>query len=191
MNGSQQQAPGWPGIRPRWTSSAKYGLGTAVGRESRVWFTVSHGIVNEVYYPRLDQANTRDFGLLVADGSNFFSEEKRHTVQEIRHLAPGVPGYRLTNTCVQGRYRILKTVLTDPRPQPPGHSGTAVRSGSFPGGAALRARGWNSRPPSAPRRNGSGFESQEPSSRSFLTLTTRTPRHQAEWTGEPLCSGHI
>jgi glucoamylase len=29
-------------------------------------------------------------------------------------VASGVPGYHLANTCVQGRYRILKTVLTDP-----------------------------------------------------------------------------
>ena len=115
MDHSEQHAPGGPGIRPRWTSSAKSGLGTAIGPESQVWFTISHGIVNEVYYPRLDQANIRDFGLLVADGANFFSEEKRHTVQEILPLAQGVPGYRLTNTCVRGRYRIVKTVLTAPR----------------------------------------------------------------------------
>ena len=115
MNGDLQQAPGRPGIPPRWTSSAKSGVGTAATRESRVWFTLSHGIVNEVYYPRLDQANTRDFGLLVADGADFFSEEKRHTLQEIRPLAQGVPGYRLTNTCLQGRYRITKTVLADPQ----------------------------------------------------------------------------
>jgi glucoamylase len=115
MNESQRQAPGWPGIPPRWTSSAKSGVGTAASSESRVWFTISHGIVNEVYYPRLDQANTRDFGLLVADGSGFFSEEKRHTVQEILPLEQGVPGYRVTNTCSQGRYRLVKTILTDPR----------------------------------------------------------------------------
>ena len=42
-------APGWPGIPPRWTSSAKTGLGTAVSRDSRVWFTLSHGILNEIY----------------------------------------------------------------------------------------------------------------------------------------------
>ncbi len=41
-------APGWPGIPARWTSSAKTGLGTAIGRDSRVWFTVGHGILNEV-----------------------------------------------------------------------------------------------------------------------------------------------
>jgi glucoamylase len=115
MNESQRQAPGWPGIPPRWTSSAKSGVGTAASSESRVWFTISHGIVNEVYLPRLDQANTRDFGLLVADGSGFFSEEKRHTVQEILPLEQGVPGYRVTNTCSQGRYRLVKTILTDPR----------------------------------------------------------------------------
>jgi glucoamylase len=65
-------APGVPGIAPRWTSSAKSGVGTAIRDESRAWFTVSHGIVNEVYYPRLDQANTRDLGFIVTDGEALF-----------------------------------------------------------------------------------------------------------------------
>jgi glucoamylase len=111
---SEQQAPGWPGIPPKWTSSAKSGVGTAATGLSRVWFTTSHGIVNEVYFPRLDQANTRDLGLLVTDGSSFFSEEKRHTISRIFPIADGVPGYRIMNTCTQGRYRITKTVVTDP-----------------------------------------------------------------------------
>jgi glucoamylase len=106
-------APGSPGIEPRWTSSAKSGIGTALDGRSRVWFAVSHGIVDEVYYPRVDQANTRDLELLVT-APGFFSEEKRHTRSEIQLLAPGVPGYRLVNTCVQGRYRIVKAVVTDP-----------------------------------------------------------------------------
>jgi glucoamylase len=71
-------APGWPGISPKWTSSAKRGVGTALTAASRVWFTLSHGILNEIYFPRLDQACTRDLGLIVTDGSEFFSEEKRH-----------------------------------------------------------------------------------------------------------------
>ncbi|HEX7406039.1 MAG TPA: glucan 1,4-alpha-glucosidase [Candidatus Binatia bacterium] len=107
-------APGHPGIAPRWTSSAKTGVGTAISGLSRVWFTISHGIVNEVYYPRIDQANTRDFGLLIADGAQFLSEEKRDTRCEILPLAQGVPGYRLTNTCTQGRYRIEKVIVTEP-----------------------------------------------------------------------------
>jgi glucoamylase len=108
------KATGAPGMDPRWTSSAKNGVGTAYSSQSRVWFTISHGIINEVYYPRVDQANIRDLGLIVTDGATFFSEEKRHAKSDVAMLAPGVPGYRLTNTCRSGRYRIVKTIVTDP-----------------------------------------------------------------------------
>jgi glucoamylase len=107
-------APGWPGIEPRWTSSAKTGVGTALNLHSRVWFTLSHGILNEIYFPRVDQACTRDFGLIVTDGLSFFSEEKRHCTFENLPIEPGVPAYELTNTHIEGRYRIEKEVLTDP-----------------------------------------------------------------------------
>src|SRR5580704_4173897 len=76
--------PGWPGIPGRWTSSAKSGVGTALAAPSRVWSTLSHGILNEVYYPGVDQACTRDFGLIVTDGKSFFSEEKRDATSVIR-----------------------------------------------------------------------------------------------------------
>src|SRR6266536_946245 len=109
------RAPGYPGIPPRWTSSAKSCVGTAIDAQSRVWFTLSHGIVNEVYFPRLDQANTRDFGLIVTDRNIFFSEEKRAASSQVAPLAQGVPGYRITSDCVQGRYRIIKTIFTDTR----------------------------------------------------------------------------
>ena len=72
---------------------------------SRVWFTLSHGILNEVYYPRLDQACLRDLGLIVTDGREFVSEEKRDAVSRLEWLAPGVPAFRLVNTCREGRYR--------------------------------------------------------------------------------------
>lgn len=109
------RAFGGPGIEPRWTSSAKDGVGTALSGSSPLWFTLSHGIIDEVYYPRPDLANTRDFGLIVTDGQGFFSEEKRDTTCEVERPDPGVPRYRLTNTCSRGRYRIVKTVWADPR----------------------------------------------------------------------------
>lgn len=108
-------APGWPGIPPRWTSSAKTGVGTARNLISRIWFTLSHGIINEIYYPRVDVACVRDMEMLVADGNTFLCEEKRHTTSKVSYLADGVPAFRLENTCVQGRFRIEKEVLTDPR----------------------------------------------------------------------------
>jgi glucoamylase len=109
-----RNAPGWPGIPPRWTSSAKTGVGTALNRHSQVWFTLSHGILNEVYFPRVDQACTRDLGLIVTNGQDFFSEEKRHCTFENKPLEPGVPAIELTNTDISGRYRIHKEVFTDP-----------------------------------------------------------------------------
>ncbi len=114
MSSSEKFAPGWPGIEPRWTSSSKTGVGTALNQHSRVWFTLSHGILNEVYYPRVDQACTRDLGLMVANGKNLFSEEKRHCTFQIAPVEPGVPAYELINTEIAGRYRIEKEVLTDP-----------------------------------------------------------------------------
>ncbi len=108
-------APGWPGIPGRWTSSVKTGVGTSAGRDSHVWFTLSHGILDEVYYPRVDRACTRDLGLLVTDGRTWLSEEKRHTRSETTPSAPGVPAYRVRNTDNDRRYRIEKEVLTDPR----------------------------------------------------------------------------
>lgn len=111
---NEPSAPGWPGIDPRWTSSAKSGVGTTANRSSRVWFTLSHGILNEIYYPRIDQACTRDMGFLIT-APDFFSEEKRDTHSSVEYLVEGVPAYRLTNICKAGRYRIEKTVLADPR----------------------------------------------------------------------------
>src|SRR5262245_785281 len=108
------EAPGKPGIEPRWTSSAKLGVGTAMSGACNVWFTLSHGIINEVYYPRVDIANTRDFGLIVTDGAEYFSEEKRHAVHEYATLEEGVLAFHLTNTCNQGRYSIEKIIFADP-----------------------------------------------------------------------------
>ena len=70
------EAPGSPGIWPRWTSSAKSGIGTALSDTSRVWFTISHGILNEVYYPRVDQACIRDLGLIVTDNDELLRRRK-------------------------------------------------------------------------------------------------------------------
>src|SRR3954463_742597 len=108
-------APGWPGITPRWASSDKAGIGTALSAVSRVWFTLSHGILNEIYYPRIDQACTRDFGLIVTDGEGFFSEEKRDAASTLQAIADGVPAFGIASTCKEGRYRLDKLVLSDPR----------------------------------------------------------------------------
>ncbi len=111
---SLQHAPGWPGIAPRLTSSAKTGVGTAHDTQSPLWFTFSHGVLNELYYPDVDEACTRDMELIITDGKDFVSEEKRHTQSTAGTPGDGVPAYHVINTCSQGCYRIEKDIITDP-----------------------------------------------------------------------------
>ncbi len=114
MNDVPRIAPGGPGIPGRWTSSAKNGIGTALSPASRVWFTHSHGILNEVYFPDVDQACTRNMELLVTNGRDFFSEEKRDTRSTIVAAEGNLPSHHLRNTCLQNRYTIDKTIIADP-----------------------------------------------------------------------------
>ena len=115
MNSSDPSvAFGAPGIEPRWTSSAKAGLGTAYHTSCRLWFTLSHGIVNELYYPTIDQPNTRDFQFLITDGATFCHEEKRDLDHRIEYPERDCVFYRVTNSDRQGRYRLVKHILADP-----------------------------------------------------------------------------
>jgi glucoamylase len=115
MNPPENSIPfGAPGIEPRWTSSAKEGVGTAYHTSCRVWFTLSHGIVNEIYYPHVDQPNTRDFQFLISDGETFCHEEKRDLTHTIEYPERDCLLYRLTNSEPGGRYRVIKHVFADP-----------------------------------------------------------------------------
>jgi glucoamylase len=107
-------APGAPGITPRWTSSAKDGIGTAYHTSSRLWFTLSHGIVNEVYYPHVDTPNTRDLQFLITDGETFCHEERRDLDHLTEYPEQNVLLYRLTNSDRKGRYRIIKEIIGEP-----------------------------------------------------------------------------
>src|SRR5262249_32136355 len=114
MRDTVAEPPGAPGTPARWTSSAKSGVGTALTANSRLWFTISHGILNEIYYPRIDTACTRDMGLIVTDRDGYFSEEKRSTQSQVNMMEEGVPAFRLVNTATDGRYRIEKKIVSDP-----------------------------------------------------------------------------
>jgi glucoamylase len=112
MADATRLAPGWPGIEPRWSSSDKSAVGTALGNGSRVWFTASHGILNEMYYPEVDTACLRDAGFMITARDGFFSEEKRDCEHTVEWLASGVPAFRLVNRCRFGRFEIEKRLCT-------------------------------------------------------------------------------
>jgi len=105
-------APGTPGISPTWCSSDKDLVGTAIG-PARLWYTLGHGILNEVYYPRIDIPQIRDLGFIVADGAGFWVELKRLPEREMRLPAPGIP----LPTVVHRHARFTFTLRLCPDPE--------------------------------------------------------------------------
>lgn len=104
-------APGGPGIAPTWTSSAKDLVGASLG-PARLWFTVGFGIVNEVYYPRIDLPQIRDLGFIVADGAGFWCEVKRLGRYELETPAPGIPAVRIVHR--HPRFTLVLRIVGDP-----------------------------------------------------------------------------
>jgi glucoamylase len=107
-------APGGPGLAPRWTSSKKDAVSTAYAASSRVWFTISHGTLNEMYYPTIDRPQTRDMELLFTDEETFFHEEKRDLNYDFHYIDPDAPAVRVTGSDPQGRYTVTKEFISDP-----------------------------------------------------------------------------
>lgn len=110
---NEHPATGGPGIDPRWTRSDKDGVGTAYSVSSRVWFTISKGILNEIYYPTIDRPQVRDLQYLITDGETFFRDE-RHLHNTYECVAPEVLGYRITNADPKHGYRIIKEIIAAP-----------------------------------------------------------------------------
>ena len=110
----QGEAPGAPGLPPRWTSSIKNLVSTAYSASSRIWFTLSHGIANEVYYATIDRPQVRDMGFLITDGETFFHEEKRDLERSFSFVDPDAPAPRQVNKDPEGRYTLIKDTITDP-----------------------------------------------------------------------------
>lgn len=127
-------APGFPGAAAHWTPSAKDGVGTAYNANSRVWFTLSHGVLNEIYCPHVDSPATRDFEFLITDGASFVHEENSDLEHQIEMPESGALLYRLTNSAPDGRYAKCRELYIAGSGDPRGPSNAKVlsTSGSVP-----------------------------------------------------------
>jgi glucoamylase len=112
-----QNAPGAPGAVPTWTTGSKDGLGTSTTAESKVWYTLQGGIMTEVYYPRLDVANTRTLEFAVSDGKHVWLESK-DMVHSLTRPSTNSLVYRQMSILGGGEteksINIQKTYTTDP-----------------------------------------------------------------------------
>ena len=102
---------GAPGIAPTWSSSDKDYVSTALGG-SRLWATVGHGIINEVYWPSTGQPQIRDISFYLV-GSTRWVDLKR--VRNYRLATPGPYLPVLTITHAGDDYELILEVLPDPQ----------------------------------------------------------------------------
>ncbi|MDE1155792.1 MAG: hypothetical protein PW735_08680 [Acidobacteriaceae bacterium] len=105
---------GAPGLEPRWTSSKKDAVLTAYAASSRIWATLSHGTLNEIYFPTIDRPQIRDMELLFTDGETFCHEEKRDFEYDFRYIDDESLAVRVTANDLGGRYTVTKEFITDP-----------------------------------------------------------------------------
>jgi len=111
-SGGQVDAPGAPGIAPTWTSSAKDAVGCSLG-PARLWFTLGYGIVNEVYWPRIDLPQIRDLGFIVGDGQGFWVEVKRLGTYSLGSLGPGAPAFEIVHK--HAKFSLRLRIAADPK----------------------------------------------------------------------------
>lgn len=109
-----RKAKGAPGDRPRWASGAKTIVGTALSARSRIWYTVSNGTLAEIYFPDVDQANTRLIRFIVTGEGGFFSDEIWDAKHHAQWMGPGAPACRIESECNRGRYHLTKEIVSDP-----------------------------------------------------------------------------
>ena len=85
-------APGGPGIAPTWASSDKDFVTSGLGI-GRVWATVGHGVLNEVYWPSTGEPRIRDltFYLVAQDDSGVWIDLKRERGYRLDRPDPACP----------------------------------------------------------------------------------------------------
>jgi glucoamylase len=76
---------GAPGVAPTWSSSDKDFVTTALG-SSRVWVTIGHGIINEIYWPSTGQPQIRDFSFYLVGGRRWIDLKR---VRRYHLVTPG------------------------------------------------------------------------------------------------------
>jgi glucoamylase len=111
---SPREAPGAPGAKSDWVPGDKDGFGTARGTSSKVWYTLHHGLLSDIYYPRLDTPSTRATQLVVTDGRTFTDRESDDTTHRVRLRDPRSLTYEQVNRARSGKYSITKTYTADP-----------------------------------------------------------------------------
>src|ERR1043165_8674851 len=97
-----------------WPTAAKNGFGTSNTLASKVWFTLAHGVMTEVFYPTLDMPSVKTLQFQVVMGTKI-ENEVDDTLHRLDVPNPSSLTFRQVNRGKTGAYTISKTYVTDPR----------------------------------------------------------------------------
>jgi len=106
-----EQAFGAPGIPPTWASSDKDLVTTGLGT-TRVWVTIGHGIVNEIFWPTTGRPQIRDLSFYLVGHARWI-DLKRVYRYRLETPKPYIP--LLTIVHDGNDYRLELEILPDPR----------------------------------------------------------------------------
>src|SRR5919205_140533 len=105
-------APGAPGRDARWPSAGKEAVGTSNTEGSKVWFTLRAGVLDEVYYPTVDVANTQTLKFVVAGCGEPSPSGEEAAAHKLEITDPRSLSFRQTSET--NTYTLKKTYATDP-----------------------------------------------------------------------------
>ncbi|MFL6257465.1 MAG: glycoside hydrolase family 15 protein, partial [Pyrinomonadaceae bacterium] len=105
-------APGAPGRDAQWPSAGKEAVGTSNTEASKVWFTLRGGVLDEVYYPTVDVANTQTLHFVVAGCGEGSPSAEAVAANRLDITDPQSLSFRQTSET--NTFKLTKTYTTDP-----------------------------------------------------------------------------
>lgn len=97
-------------MSPTWSSSDKDFVTTALG-PARLWATIGHGVINEVFWPSTGEPQIRDLTFYLV-GKDRFVDLKRERRYALETPAASLPLLTITHT--GDDYRLVLEVIPDP-----------------------------------------------------------------------------
>jgi glucoamylase len=111
---AQGSAPGAPGAAATWNEPSVTGFADSLGANSKVWYTIGDGELENAFYPETDTPGTFGLQYAVTDGSTFTSLETTGTTHTTTLLNNSSLVWQQVNTATNGDFTITKTYIADP-----------------------------------------------------------------------------
>jgi glucan 1,4-alpha-glucosidase len=112
--GVSGEAPGGPGATSYLDIARKDCFGTARDTTSKVWFTVAHGVLSDVYSPTIENTNVNTVQYVVTDGRTFADLQQRDMSYAVSSPDRSGMVCRVTSTDAKHGFALVSDYIADP-----------------------------------------------------------------------------